>query len=174
MKAISILQSILLVALAGFVFSSQAQTTNYKVHAVFVYNIAKYSQWPTHDQKEFVITVFGKSKIYDELVAGAEHHTIGGIKIKVQEASDLTQLGNSQMIVVADSKSSSLSEILKATEGKPIMVVTEREGLHKKGAGISFFVNDQGKLNFDLNLTELTKRRLSMSKSLTNLAASVL
>jgi len=174
MKATATLRIILLSVCFLVVTNGHAQTTNYKVHAVFVYNIAKYSQWPAHDQKEFVITVFGKSKIYDELVAGAEHHMVGGVKIKVQEASDLTQIGNSNIIVVADSKSSILTDILKTTDGKPIMVITEREGLHKKGAGISFFINDQGKLNFDLNLTELTKRKLSMSKSLTNLAASVL
>ena len=63
---------------------------------------------------------------------------------------------------------------MKAISGKPTMIVTEREGLHKKGADISFFVNDQGKLNFDLNLTEMTKRELTMSKSLTTLAATIL
>jgi hypothetical protein len=164
--------------IAFFLFAcagvGHAQTTNYKTHAVFIFSIAKYSQWPSIENNEFVITVLGKSKMYEELVAGTSRHNVNGMKITVLEAETVSQIGKTQIVFVADNKSSLLEELTKATSGKPVMIVTEREGLHKKGAGVSFFVNDQGKLNFDLNMTEMAKRELSMSKSLTSLAASVL
>jgi YfiR/HmsC-like len=151
-----------------------SQTTNYKAHTIFVFSIAKYSQWPANDNSEFVITVLGKSKLYDELIASSANHTISGKKISVITVNDVAEIKETNMVLVSDGKSSALPDLIKATANQPIMIVTEREGLHKKGAGVSFFVNDAGKLNFDLNLTEMNKRTLTLSKSLTSLAASIL
>lgn len=149
------------------------QTTNYKAHAVFVYSIAKYSKWPSADG-EFIITVLGKSKLFEELVTSAANYNVGGAKVTVLNVEDPSQIGNSKIVIVADSKSSSLSDVLESVTGKPIMIITEREGLYKKGAGVSFFVNDEGKLNFDLNLTEMGKHSISLSQNLTRLASKVI
>jgi hypothetical protein len=151
-----------------------SQTTNYKAHTIFVFSIAKYSQWPASEKNEFVITVLGKSKLYDELIASSANHTISGKKISVIAVNDVTEIKETNMVVVSDSKSNALQDLIKATANQPVMIITEREGLHKKGAGVSFFVNDSGKLNFDLNLTDMNKRTLTLSKSLTSLAASIL
>lgn len=175
MKFVLYVRVIIVPLFTMVIYSGVAQTTSYKAHAVFVFSIAKYSQWPPSDNaNEFVITVLGKTKMYDELVAGTSRHVVYGLKISIVEAETVSQIGKTNIVFVADNKSNVMDELVKATSGKPVMIITEREGLHKKGAGVSFFVNDQGKLNFDLNLTEMTKRELSMSKSLTALAATVL
>jgi hypothetical protein len=155
--------------------ATSAQTTNYKAHAIFVFSIAKYSQWPAAGAgNQFVIAVLGKTKLYDELVTSSANHTINGMKVSVLLVDDVSEIKQPQMVLVSDSKSSVLPDLLKATANQPVMIVTEREGLHKKGAGVSFFVNDAGKLNFDLNLTEMNKRTITLSKNLTSLAASTL
>jgi hypothetical protein len=151
-----------------------SQTTSYKAHTIFVFSIAKYSQWPASDKNEFVITVLGKSKLYDELIATSANHTIAGKKISVMTVNDIAEIKETNMVLVSDGKSNMLPDLVKATANQPVMIITEREGLHKKGAGVSFFVNDAGKLNFDLNLTEMNKRTITLSKSLTSLAASIL
>ena len=174
MKFNMIMRSLIVFLFTMSLQTGWAQITSYKAHSVFIFNIAKYSQWPNSDYSEFIITVLGKSKVYDELLATTAKHSVFGLKITIQEAESIDQIGKSHIVFVADHKSGIMDELVKATAGKPIMIITEREGLHKKGAGVSFFVNDQGKLNFDLNLTEMTKRELSMSKSLTSLAATVL
>lgn len=172
MKIKFILPAIFVCLLAGNLF---AQTTNYKAHAIFVFSIAKYSQWPSSGAgNSFVIAVLGKTKLYDELAASAANHSINGMKISVVQVNEIAEIKQPQMVLVADSKSGALSDLIKATANQPVMIVTEREGLHKKGAGVSFFVNDAGKLNFDLNLTDLNKRTITLSKSLTSLAASTL
>ena len=151
-----------------------AQTTNYKAHAIFLFSIAKYSQWPSGPGNQFTIVVLGKTKLYDELAATSANHSINGLKVSVVQADDVSEIKQPQMVLVADSKSSALTDLVKITANQPVMIVTEREGLHKKGAGVSFFVNDSGKLNFDLNLTEMNKRAITLSKSLSALAASTL
>ena len=94
--------------------------------------------------------------------------------LKVTQAENVTDLGSAQMVYLADGKSGSLDEILKATEGKPVMIICQREGLPKKGAGFSFIVTENSTLRFDINNTELEKRQIKISKNLSTLANSTI
>lgn len=148
------------------------QTTNYQVFSLFVMNIAKYSAWPA-TQPEFQITVFGKSKVHDELMKYTDRG-VNGMKIKVLQVESISEVGQPQIVYLSDGKSSQLDELLKSTEGKPVMIITEREGLHKKGAGFSFFINETQNLRFDINNTELEKRKIKVAKNLTSMAHEIL
>lgn len=163
-----------IVAMCLSAIGTFAQATNYKVYAAFIFSIAKYSQWPPTDGEVFNIVVVGKSKLYDELLANSARHAVAGRKIQVVQIENALEVTQAQLIVVADTKSNQLDELAKATNAKPIMIITEREGLHKKGAAISFFIAEDGKLKFDLNMTELSKRSVDVSKSIRELAATVL
>ncbi len=147
-----------------------AQTTNYKVYSLFVLNIARFSSWPENQSKEFKIAVLGKSKIYEELAKSSEGKSIGESKISVTQVENLSEAMDAQIIFVADSKSSSLSELKQATEEKSIMIIAEREGLFKKGAAMSFVILDNNSLRFDLNSKELEKRKIKISKNLSAVA----
>ena len=152
--------------------TAYSQTTNYQVYALFVVNIAKYSSFP-NVSGDLQITVYGKSKVHDEL-AKQGGKIVNGHALKISQAENVTDLGQAQIIYLADGKSSSLDEILKATEGKPVMIICEREGLYKKGAGFSFIITENSTLRFDINNTELEKRQIKISKNLSTLANSTI
>jgi hypothetical protein len=154
-------------------FTAQAQTTNYQVHSLFVMNIARYSTWPS-GIGEFHIVVYGKSKIYDELVKQVAGKNINGLTAKVSQAENVGNISDAQIVFLADGKSNNLGDIIKATEGKSIMIITEREGLFKKGAGFSFVLTDNNTLRYDINNAELEKRNIKVSKNLANLANTVI
>lgn len=164
----SVLYSFLLIT--GLSFSSAAQTTNYQVYALFVINIAKYSSWPNLEG-DFYITVFGKSKAYDELMK--QHgKNVNGHVIRVTQVDNVREIGQPHILYLPDGKSSSLDDILKVTDGKATMVISEREGLYKKGAGFSFVIMENSTLRYDINNTELEKRQIKVSKNLSGLANS--
>jgi hypothetical protein len=170
MRAIIFL--LLLTLLVGNACISAAQTTNYQVYALFVVNIAKYSEFPQL-QGELEIASYGRSKAYDELLK-QNGKTVNGHTLKVTQSDDLSVLQKASVIYLADSKSSALDELLKATEGRPVMIICEREGLFRKGAGLSFVVTDNNTLRFDVNNSELEKRQIKISKNLTALANTIL
>jgi hypothetical protein len=160
--------------IVGFILlpsSLRAQTTNYQVYALFIVNIAKYSSWPTA-HTEMRITVFGKTKVFDELVKQNGKHVNG--TVKVDQVDDISALGTPNIIYLADGKSGSLDEVLRAMEGKPVMIIAEREGLYKKGAGFSFVILDNSTLRFDINNTDLEKRQIKVAKNLATLANSTI
>src|SRR6187551_669496 len=156
-----------------FAVVSVAQTTNYQVYSVFVMSIARYSSWPASNG-DFKITVIGKSKVYDELLRVSQTKDVNGKKIVVTLAEDISQIGDCNIVYISDNKSSTLDEIAKKFEGKPVMIITEREGLYKKGASFSFVVIDESKLRFDINKTDLEKKQIKISQSLTGLANLVI
>lgn len=162
-----------LILFITIVCAAKAQTTNYQVHSLFVLNIAKYSTWPSNAD-EFHIVVFGKSKMYDELVKQVSGKHINGHTIKVTQTDNAGEIGQAQIVFLADGKSSNLSDIVKATDGKPTMVIAEREGLFRKGAGFSFVLMENNTLRYDINNEELEKRNIKISKNLASLANSVI
>lgn len=151
-------------------FMTLAQTTNYPVYALYVINIAKYSAWPS-TTNELNVAVLGKTKVYDELI---KHNgkTVNGRSLKVNAIESIKDIGASHILYLADGKSGALEEVIAATQGKPVMIICEREGLFKKGAGFSFIIMDNNTLRFDINTTELDKRNIKVSKSLSSLANS--
>jgi hypothetical protein len=160
-----------LVALLLFLgIAVQAQTTNYQVYSVFVVSIAKYSSWPeSSDAKDFKIAVLGKSKVYEELIKTTTSKDINGKKVIITQTEDApTDLPH--IIYVSDGKSGQLAELLKKLEGKPVMIIAEREGLFKKGANFSFVVLDNNMLRFDINKKELEAHQIKISKNLISLA----
>lgn len=165
MKKVSIMLSFMLAS-----FMTLAQTTNYPVYALYVINIAKYSAWPS-TASDLNVAVLGKTKVYDELV---KHNgkTVNGHILKVSAIENVNDIGASHILYLADGKSGALDEVMTSTQGKPVMIICEREGLFKKGAGFSFIIMDNNTLRFDINTTELDKRNIKVSKSLASLANS--
>jgi hypothetical protein len=162
-----------LILLFTIACSGKAQTTNYQLYSLFVLNIAKYSTWP-HQATEFQIVVFGKSKIYDELAKLVSGKSINGVPIKILQVENPNDIISAHIIFVPDGKSGNLSEVTKITGEKPVIVIAEREGLYKKGAGFSFVVMDDNTLRYDINQSELDKRSIKISKNLTSLANLVI
>ncbi|MEO7991530.1 MAG: YfiR family protein [Chryseolinea sp.] len=149
--------------------SVTAQTTNYQVYALLVVNIARHSAWPGSTTGDMEITVLGKSKVYDELLK-QNGKSVNGHTLKVKQVESITDIGQPNILYIADGKSGLIEKILEATEGKPVMVIGEREGLFKKGAGFSFVVLENNTLRYDINNTELEKRQIKLSKNLSSLA----
>lgn len=154
-------------------FAVRAQTTNYQAYSVFVYGLSKYMSWPSSGKTEFTIAVLGKSKAYDEMVKALSGKVINGLPIKVIQVEDILSAGEPQIVYVSDGKSSMIDDLQKATAGKPILIIGEREGLFKKGAGMSFIAIDS-KLRIDINNHELQSRQIKTSTQMQALANEVI
>jgi YfiR/HmsC-like len=164
---------LLLIYAMALSFVAKGQTTNYQAYSVFVYGMTKYMSWPSSNRVEFVIVVFGKSKVYDEMVKGLAGKTVNGLPIKIVQAEDASTVGEPQILYMSEGKSGQLDEIKKLTAGKAVLIIGEREGLHKKGAGMSFIAIDN-KLRIDINNVELLGRNIKTSTQMQALAHEII
>lgn len=149
-----------------------AQSINYKAYGVFIFTFARFTEWPAQVENSPVLkfAVLGNSAIYDELAETLPGKTINGKKCMVEKIDSPANLKDYHLVFLPALKSGQLNEVIKQTANLPILIVTEHDGLVKKGAAISFVITDGQKLGFELNETALKERQLRMASQLKGLA----
>ena len=151
-------------------FRAAAQDVDYKAYSLFVYNFMKYIEWPEPNTKgDFIVAVLGDSPIYKELQTLAANKKLKGRNIVVKKFSTAEECTSAHLVYVASSKSSLAKTLKELTKGKPVLIVGEREGLAKKGAGLSFVTLEDDVLKFDINKKEIESRTLKIANSLISL-----
>lgn len=144
-----------------------------KYHSLFIYNFSKYVKWPEGEQSgDFVIGVLGKSTITKTLEAMAVNKKVNGSSIIVKQYSDPSEVQGCHILYVAEAESGKISQIVAATSGKSILIVSDKPGMAEKGAVINF-VEKEGKIKFELNQHYAESRGLKVSGSLVSLAILV-
>jgi len=151
-----------------------AQETDYKAYTLFIYNFMKYVEWPEAQSKgDFVLAVMGDSPITKELQTLASTKKLKGRNIVIKKVDTPEQAEGCQLLFVPNSKSNMVKTLKDQTKDKPILIVGEREGLAKKGAGLSFVTLDDDELKFDINKKEIEQHQLKISSSLLSLGIVV-
>jgi hypothetical protein len=149
--------------------SSFAQTEKYMV--AFTYQFTRYINWPA-TSSVFVIGIVGNSAITPHLQQLSKEKKVGTSTISIAEWGSAGEIGTCNILIIPESQTSNLSSILSKVAGKPVLVITESSGTIKNGAGISFGKKD-GKIQFELNKSAITKSGLSMASDLERMATKV-
>jgi hypothetical protein len=144
-----------------------------KFQSIFIYNFSKYVKWPDGTASgKFVIGVFGNSSIVKDLKTMAASKQVNGLPIEVRQFDSTAGIDGCNIIYVPSSESGKISEIVSSTQNQPVLIVTDKPGLAGKGAAINF-VDDEGKIKFELNQQNAESRGLKISGSLASLAIIV-
>ena len=97
---------------------------------------------------------------------------VNGAEIIVKQFSSAEEVKDCHILYVSKSASSKLSEVISRTSDQPVLIVTDTPGMAKKGSVINF-IEDDGKIKFELNQSYAESRGLKVSGSLTSLAILV-
>ena len=135
-----------------------------------MYNFIKYTNWPVLENN-FTIVVYGNSPITDELNKLASlKKTPGGKSITVIQTQDINTITGCQMLYVTEGLSKEMPHIINFIRDKSILIIGQRDGLVKKGAGINFFTQDDDRLGFTISLKNLEARKIKIAGELLRLA----
>ena len=152
--------------------SVKAQVDMNQAHSLFLYNFAKYSEFPSKNSN-FKITILGSGKVYSKLKEKVSNRKIQGQNVLVKNVTSLksllNEIGDTHILFVSMSKSNLIGDIVKLTKGKSVMIITEKSGLHQKGACVSFMVLNN-KLKFQVNTDTLSNRNLKIARAMLNFA----
>jgi len=154
-----------------FVHSSgKAQSVDYKAQVLFMYNFIKYTNWPVVESS-FTIVVLGDSPITTELNKLASiKKTPDGKSITVLQTQDVNAITGCQMLYVTEGLSKEMPQIINFIKDKSVLIVGQRDGLVKKGAGINFFTQDDDRLGFTISLKNVEARKIKVAGELLRLA----
>jgi hypothetical protein len=158
----------LLMLTLGFSQMVSAQSSA-RYQALFVYNFTRYIQWPAINSQEFVIGVLGKSDIYNELQSIAANKKIGSSSIAVKQFNNADEIGKCQILIVSSEASSQVAQLAALMQGKNTLIITERSGLTKRGAGICFAL-ENGKQKFEISKNNVARNGLMINNQLLDMA----
>ena len=171
MKRIQILFTLLLTYCATW---SQAQALDYKFQSVFLYNFAKYIEWPSGYQSgEITIGIVDNAKVSREIEAFFAGKTINSRKITVKSFASPEQISYCHILFLPASNKNNLAQVLQRVSTTPCLVVTEKEGWGKLGSVINFVLSEEGKFKFELNQAAAQKYNLKIASEITSKATLI-
>lgn len=177
-QVIFILLSIWLICANASLLPAQAQpgaATEYQVKAAFLYNFAKFVEWPPEalpDDRPFIIGILGQDPfdgLIDEAVAGK---TVRDRRIVVKRYSKMEDAIESQILYISASEGENAIRIAKRIGRAPILTVSDADRFAEQGGMVQLMV-EQNRVRFAINVAAVERAGLKPSSQLLKLARIV-
>src|ERR1700722_916201 len=150
-------------------FGDEPSLTRYQVEAIFLFNFAKYVDWPAaafpNVTAPITIGVVGTDPFGDNLRNIIQGKTINGRPFVIKHLASDSDLGGCQILFISDSEATRMGEVLDRAGALPILTVGEDEEFAQNNGIINFVLKD-GKVRLEIDLTEAKKNKLTISSRL--------
>lgn len=147
-----------------------ASAGEYQVKAAFLYNFARFVDWPNRSGEPASVTIciLGDDPFGGDINA-IVGKPVGDRKLQVRRLGSGSGAADCQILFVSGSESSDLGRALGAIKGRPVLTVGDTPGFAERGVVINLYV-DQSKVRFEINLDAAKRARLNISSQLLKLA----
>lgn len=146
----------------------------YQVKAAFLYNFAKFVEWPdtafSTPQAPLVIGIFGSDCFQGDLNRIVAGKIINGHPVIVRIVTSPADLKTCQIVFVGTAQESSGDQIVQALTGSGVLTVTENRK-HFASSGFTInFVTQADHIGFQINNVVAQRSGISISSKLLSLA----
>ena len=150
--------------------------SEYEVKAAFLYNFAKFVEWPdaffAGESKPLVVGILGEDPFGNALPSVVEHETVKGHSVEVRHYHGLDEVVGCHVLFISRSETNRLKEVLRALDGRPMLTVGEADDFLSHGGMIRFVLVDKS-VRFDINTQAVTQAGLKISSKLLAVARSI-
>jgi hypothetical protein len=165
--------SILLLASAAKLSAQTAISAEYQVKAVFLYNFARFVDWPAKlfpdSGAPIVIGVLGDDPFgsyLDETVRGEK---VNGRALNVQRYRKVSEIKSCQVLFISHSENDRLDQIVASLKGRGILTVGEADDFAARG-GMIKLATEKNKVRMRINLEAVKAANLTISSKLLRVA----
>jgi hypothetical protein len=164
----------ILTTLSGETLNAQ-QVDEYQVKAAFLYNFAKFVEWPAEAggaPEVLTICVLGRDpfgQALDDVIAGK---IIAGRPLALRRLTDARHTGGCSILFISSSENIRSLSSLKSDEKRGVLTVGEAGNATAECVAIKFTL-EGGKIRFEINLAEVQEEKLRLSSKLLSLATVV-
>ncbi len=175
MRTISGCKSSLIMAAVLVTTNATAQTVDeYRVKAAFVFNFAKFIQWPAEAFKTsgdpLVICVVGQDQMANSLWETVNGNAIDGRPVIIRQIAIGQGPCDCQILFVGASAMKGFRSHAKESTG--VLTVGETPGFAADGGVINLKLED-GRVRFEINVAAAERQQLHISSKLLSLAQVV-
>jgi len=148
----------------------------YQVKAAFLYNFAKFVEWPAeafqNPGESLVVCVLGEDpfgRTLEDVVSGKR---VDGRALAVRRVSDPRQTQGCRILFVSSSERKRVLSVLAAMDESFVLTVGESDSAVAEGMIVNFAL-EGGKVRFAINPAAAERKRLRVSSRLLSLAIVV-
>jgi len=160
----------LFIAASSPAYSQALYGPEYEVKAGFIYNFAKFVEWPdssfNHDITSFIIGVVSHHSESDVFFS-LDGKTVGGKKVVVKKFEQVkgNPLEYCHILFIDSPDLALIREGLMKVKGRSVLTVGQAAGFTEEGGIINFFT-EKGSLRFEVNLGAAEGSKLRLSSQL--------
>ena len=148
----------------------------YELKAGFLYNFAKYVEWPAEAFEKpdtpITIGIVGADPFGPSLEKTLKDRTAQDRKFSILRFPDAASIRRCHLLFIPRTEKSRLADILKRIEGWPTLTVGEEEGFAKAGAAVNILI-EKDKPRLEVNPDAAERVKLTIQARLLKLATIV-
>ncbi|MFQ5639976.1 MAG: YfiR family protein [bacterium] len=176
-KHISLFLIIFTFNTAGYAQNSKiTRATEYGIKAAFVFNFAKFVDWPDEAfvdaTQPIVIGVVGRDPFGLNLVQTVRGKTVKGRNLVVKRFTRIEDLDFCNILYISSSEKKRMTRIFKKIKDSSVLTIGETKGFAYEGGMIHLF-NMDNKVRFEINVKTAERAGLKISSRLLKLAKIV-
>ena len=153
-----------------------AQVAEWDMKAAFIYNFAKFVQWPAgafdDGRSALVIGVLGTDPIGEALDRVVQGKKVNGRLVQVRHGRSLADLGRCQIVFVGGSEEAHAADVLGALAGTSAVTVGDMDEFVQAG-GILQIALIQNRVRFAINTARAERVGLKISSKVLTLSRIV-
>jgi hypothetical protein len=158
--------------LPGSAHGQEAAPSEYQMKAAFLYNFAKYVDWPVSvlpEHAPLVIGVFGEDPFGGALDEILRNKVISGHPLVARRLTVLREVTNCQVLFISASEKKHWPEIANALRNRSVLTVSENWDQFTQAGGMIYFFMEDRRVCFDINDSAARKANLNISSKLIQL-----
>lgn len=159
----------------AFGAQAQSQPTEYQIKAAFLFNFAKFVEWPPEAFAEtnspIVVGVLGKNVFGTDLETIIRDKTVNNRRFEFKNFSSASEAAHCHILFISPSEKENLKKIVEGLNKASVLTVSETDQFIQAGGMINFFLQDS-KIRFQISDDAAKKAGLKISSKLLSLAAS--
>ncbi|HEY3277541.1 MAG TPA: YfiR family protein [Syntrophorhabdaceae bacterium] len=165
--------SLLLAGSPGY--GREQQFTEYEVKAAFVFNMAKFVEWPEKgaaDAREGIdlclLGIDQFSGVFDQI----NGKFVKGRRLSVRQISSIKNSKGCNIVFISGSEKERVPDIVDSLKGTGVLTMGDTSGYGQRGVMINFYM-DGKKVRFEANPDSAKRSGLTISAQLLKLARIV-
>lgn len=161
----------------GMPCSGQSTLSEHQVKALFLFNFAKYVEWPAEafpgQNTPLTIGIVGHSPCTEPLQKTVKGKRVCGHPMAVREVEKVEDMARCHILFLNDLDKKRSASILGQLRNRPVLTVGEADQFDEQG-GVIGFLKKEGKVRLEINLKAAHQAQLEVSSKLLSVADHII
>jgi hypothetical protein len=155
---------------------SAAASLEQQVKIAFLYNFAKFVEWPkgafASGSAPLIVGVLGSDAFCLELERDLKGRSVGVRPIKVRRLTSIEEARTVQILFVGTAGGPEIKRVLALIASTPVLTVADMPRFAARGGMINFTL-EENKVRFEINVAAARRAGLKISSKLLNVASAL-